>query len=101
MVLDPDGKGVLPFELGYYGTYQHTWSKRWLSNIVYGRVQLEELSFTPEDTYSWGSTWHLNTFYKPVDGAKLGIEGIWGTRTDKSKVDGDAFRLNMLFYYDF
>jgi len=99
--LTPDGKGVLPFELGYYATYQHSWSKKLLSNLIYGRVQLEELSFTPEDTYSWGSTWHLNTFYQPVDGAKAGIEGIWGTRANKSGVQGSAFRFNMIFYYDF
>ena len=99
--LAPDGKGVLPFELGYYATYQHSWSKKFLSNLIYGRVQLEELSFTPEDTYSWGSTWHLNTFYQPVDGAKAGIEGIWGQRADKSNANGNAFRFNMIFYYDF
>ena len=99
--LSPDGKGVLPFELGYYATYQHSWSKKFLTNLIYGRVQLEELSFTPEDTYSWGSTWHLNTFYQPVDGAKAGIEGIWGQRADKSNANGNAFRFNMIFYYDF
>jgi hypothetical protein len=101
LVIGPNGEIVLPFELGYYATYQHSWSKKFLSNLVYGAVQIEELSFASEDTYSWGSTWHLNTFYKPVDGAKVGIEGIWGQRTDKSNANGNAFRFNMIFYYDF
>ena len=101
LFLDPNGVGILPFELGYYGAYQHSWSKKFLSNVAYGRVQLEELSFTPDNTFSWGSTWHLNTFYNPVDGAKVGIEAIWGQRTDKNNVDGNAFRFNILFFYDF
>ena len=101
LFIDPNGKGVLPFELGYYGAYQHSWSKKFLSNVAYGRVQLEELSFTPDNTYSWGSTFHVNTFYNPVEGAKVGIETIWGQRSDKNNENGNAFRFNMLFYYDF
>ena len=101
LFLDPDGKGVLPFEFGYYATYQHSWSKKFESNFIYGRSQLEELSFVQDNTYSWGSTWHINNFYKPVEGAKVGFEAIWGQRANKSRSSGDAIRFNLLFYYDF
>ncbi|MGI9569302.1 MAG: hypothetical protein ACR2PH_06095, partial [Desulfobulbia bacterium] len=101
LLISPEGIGILPLELGYYATYQHEWNEKFLSNFVYGRVQIEEFSFTPDNTYSWGSAFHINTFYKPVDGAKAGFEGIWGTRTDKNTDMGNAFRFNMIFYYDF
>lgn len=101
LILTPDGKGELPLELGYYATYQHTWSKKLFSNFVYGAVQLEEFSFTPDDTFIWGASWHLNTFYSPVEGAKVGIEGIYGQRKDHDNTNGNAFRFNMIFYYDF
>ncbi len=46
-------------------------------------------------------TVRMNTFWDITDGAKAGGEFIWGNRSDKDRISGDALRFNLLFYYDF
>jgi len=100
-LIGPDGRGVSPFALGGYVTYEQPWNSNVYSSLSYGMVQVEKLSFTPDDEYHRGVTLRLDTFWDPVEGTKLGGEVIWGEREDKDGSRGNALRFNMLTYYDF
>lgn len=100
-ILFNDGEAKFPLEVGFYGTYEHYWTQKIYSNITYGAIRLENISFAPEDTYRYGHTVSLNTFYNVVSGARLGVEGIWGERVNLSDLTGESFRINILAYYDF
>jgi hypothetical protein len=101
LLIDPDGHAVSPFTFGCYITYEHPSSEEIRSSLSCGLVQVEKLSFTPDDEFYRGFTIRLNTLWDFVEGAKLGGEVIWGDREDRDGTRGDAFRLNLLSYYDF
>ena len=91
----------LPTAYGFYVTYEHHWIESVYSNFVYGLIEVEDFAFTPNESFKHGSTIRSNTFWDITEGAKVGAEVIWGLRRNKSLTYGDAFRLNILFYYDF
>jgi hypothetical protein len=97
----PNGGNTSPFTYGFYATYEHRWLPMLYSNVTYGMNSLEQESFTPDNIYSKGYTYRVNTFWDITDGAKAGGEVIWGTRENKEGTIGNAIRFNLLFYYDF
>jgi hypothetical protein len=99
--ISPTGEVLSPLVFGYYVTYEHYWKENLYSNFTYGMVRIEKYSFTDENAFLKGNTLRVNTFWDIVEGARVGIEGIWGKRLNVDKADGDALRLNLLFYYDF
>lgn len=99
--VSPSGEAVTPLSVGSFITYDHTWRHNLYSNLTYGMVTLEKVSFEPGNQYHLGYAIELNTFWEIVEGANLGGELIWGKRVDKSTAHGDAVRFNLLFYYDF
>lgn len=101
VVVDTVGAALAPFSYGGFATYQHSWRDNLISSASYSMVRIENLTFTPKDSYHWGYTLILNTFWNIVEGAKLGAECIWGKRIDKGGTNGEALRVNLLFYYDF
>jgi len=101
IMISPERSIYAPLAYGYYATYEHRWKQNLYSNFTYGLVHLEKYAFTEENAFLKGVTLRANTFWDIAEGARVGAEGIWGKRIDKSKVDGNALRLNLLFYYDF
>jgi hypothetical protein len=99
--ISPTGEVLFPLAYGYYITYEHYWKENLYSNFTYGMVRIEKYSFTDGNAFLKGNTLRVNTFWDIVEGARVGIEGIWGKRLNADKADGDALRLNLLFYYDF
>jgi len=94
-------KTHLPFTFGSYATYEHHWSPSLYSNFTYSILRLQKETFTPENTYYIGDNFRLNTFWSIVEGARVGAELIYASRTNKDNTRGTAARLNLLFYYDF
>lgn len=101
VVITPEGKYVSPLTYGGYITYEHQWKDNFLSSLSYGMVGIEKKSLYSDDMFHLGSSVRLNAFWDVVEGAKLGGELVWGERADKGEDTGDAFRVNLLVYYDF
>ena len=99
--ISSEGSIYLPLSYGLYGTYEHRWKEFLYSNFTYGWVQIEKYNFTQDNTYHKGHTVRANTFWDITDGAKIGVEAIWGNRVDKNNQKGNAVRINLLAYYDF
>jgi len=102
LLIDPESqKSVLPFTFGSYLTYEHHWKPRLFSNITYGMLLFENVSFSPDDAYHRGNNFRVNTFWNIVEGARIGAEYIHAFRTNKGGEKGTSNRVNLLFYYDF
>ncbi len=101
LTISPEGEIRAPLVYGYYATYEHYWKKNIYSNFTYGLVHIEKYAFTEENAFLEGYTFRVNTFWDVAEGARIGAEAIWGKRVDKSNIEGDAIRGNLLFYYDF
>jgi len=48
-----------------------------------------------------GYAFRVNTFWDVAEGPRIRAEAIRGKRIDKSDANGNAIRVNLLFYYDF
>lgn len=102
LVVDPEtNKAHLPFVFGTYLTYEHHWSDKVFSNFTYSLLLLQKEDYTTDDTYHMGENFRINSFWTIVEGARVGLEYIYGTRKDRGGDKGSANRVNMLFYYDF
>jgi len=102
LLIDPDtGQGLLPYVMGSFLTYEHAWREDIFSNFTYGAIVLENYSFTPAEAFRWGDSFRINTFWTVVEGARVGLEYIYGARNNNNKEEGRAGRLNFLVYYDF
>ncbi len=101
LVFDPDNSARSPFSFGWYDTYEHSWRSDLSSNLTFGWLQLENFPFKEEGEYSRGYTLRANTFWHVVKGATVGAEAVWGKRINENSLDGNAVRINLLFYYDF
>jgi hypothetical protein len=102
LIINPaTGREVLPFAIGSFLTYEHRWGEKVFSNFTYGMTLLETFNFSPENSYDWGNTFRVNTFYSVIEGAQFGIEGILGERFNQGPTTGQAARFNFLVYYDF
>ncbi|NMM48289.1 DcaP family trimeric outer membrane transporter [Marinigracilibium pacificum] len=101
VLVDINNNLALPLNYGINGSYEHAWNKNWTTSFTYGILQVERYTITPPSWYFKGQTFRSNTFWSISEGAKLGIEVIYGTREDKNNETGDAFRGNILMFYDF
>ncbi|MEJ2596452.1 MAG: hypothetical protein P8100_15300 [bacterium] len=68
---------------------------------TYGIQVIEKYSLFARDSFHRGQSFHLSTFWTIMEGARMGIEFIYGQRYNPDKTHGSASRINMLFYYDF
>ena len=88
--------------------YQHYWSPTWRSNIVFGRVALDNPHPAIARTaVSRIDALFLNLFWQPVPRALVGIEYVRGeVRNDAAKTatlsnEGSANRVGATFIYQF
>ncbi len=102
LLIDPEERdAVLPFTWGGYLGYQHRWTDDLFAQLIYGHVQTERFDFQPENSFFHGQSLRFNTFWNVIEGARIGGEVIFARRSDKDRAHGNAFRVALLFYYDF
>lgn len=93
---------ILPLSVGGFLTYEHTWTPALYSNLTFGIVQTEKKEdLLDQNTYLKGYSVDFNTFWNVVEGARIGMEVIWGNRVNYDLSRGKSVRLNVLVYYDF
>ncbi len=93
---------------GYVGL-QHDWTADLSSNIVYGLTQMNPPEIAPnrltdigyENLYDHASYFAINTIWKFIPYGQIGVEYLFGRKTDLSKSSGTAHRINVSVRYDF
>jgi hypothetical protein len=66
-----------------------------------GYAQLSNKDFQPDDSYRNSLSLSLDSFWNLAEGARIGVEVMYGQRWDKGGDTGQATRISSLFYYDF
>jgi hypothetical protein len=81
--------------------YEHTWKSNLSSTASFGMADIVNTEFQPPTSYNYSYSASLNTFWTIVQGARIGLEYMYGERFNTDNSKGNASRIWALFYYDF
>jgi hypothetical protein len=76
--------------LSLYGAYQHFWTGNLRSTVCVGHVNVYNRDPQPGDALHATVRLNANLIYSPVSRLDLGIEVLWGRRTNRDGQDGRA-----------
>ena len=110
-VFDDEGKlHALPI-LAAYISYQHIWLKRFKfmqdwpgilrCNFTLGMVEIDNYDFQEGGDYHRTVRASANLIYNPTANVQLGVEYLWGKRTNKDNSKGSASQLQFSARYSF
>ena len=86
---------------GWYVGYEHWWTQKWISVITYGETNCNLTNTLPDNTYDSATYASANLIWLPVERMGVGLEYLYGTRTNKDGQSGTAHRIQMGFQYKF
>jgi len=81
--------------------YEHSWKSNLTSTASFGMASIVNTEFQPAASYNYSYSASLNTFWTIVQGARIGLEYMYGKRFNTDNSKGSASRIWALFYYDF
>ena len=110
-VFDPEGQlRALPVFAGY-ASYRHEWPmtrgfvKSWpgilRSSFSLSWVDINNYEFQESSDYKSTREASVNLIYSPTANISMGVEFLWGKRTNKDESKGTAKQLQMNIRYDF
>jgi len=82
--------------------YDHTWDEKWTSSIGFSTLVIDNSDAQAPDAFHSGSYAAANIIYYPVPNMLVGLEWVWGQRTNNS--DGWKYtdnRIAISFKYTF
>lgn len=99
----PGGMFRLIEGVGWFGAYEHWWTEKWTTTLVYGEARsfIPASLDLPGDTYKATQYGAVNLVWLPLPNMMVGCEFLYGSRTD---IDGDAgwaHRIQMAWQYNF
>jgi len=94
--------------LGWYVAYEHHW-KEWQaaqnqnlrSTVLWSLVTVDNFDFQPPDAYYRTNRFAANLVYSPTGRADMGVEYIYGTRTNKDRQSADANQFQVVAVFRF
>ena len=110
-VFDDDGElHALPVFAGFV-SYQHAWPKtfwflkKWpgimRSNFTLSWVNIDNFDFQDDQNYESTLRTSANLIYLPTRNVRLGMELLWGKRTNKDRSSGTATQFQISARYSF
>ena len=84
-----------------YASYTRKWPYNIDSSLSAGIASISNRDYQPDDVFNWSYSILANTFWQPVEGARMGGEFAYGQRFNKYDSRGGAWRVSILLYYDF
>lgn len=91
---------VVPL-LGLMAYYDHYWNNEFSSSIGYSRVQVDNTNFQEPTAFQTAQYASVNLLYTPSDKILIGGEFLWGSREDKDGAEGEDYRMQFTFKYNF
>ncbi len=82
-------------------SYGFNWNKDISTNFSVGSANQVNKSFQPDDAFKNSVSFSVDSFWRVIEGARIGLEYVYGQRWDKDGTTGIASRFWALFYYDF
>jgi hypothetical protein len=89
------------YAVGWSTSYEHWFTERWLSNITYSQVFTGSAPDQPATTYIGAKYFAASLWFIPFRNMSLGVEYLWGERTNLDGERGKANRFNGLAQYNF
>jgi hypothetical protein len=86
---------------GWFVAYEHWWCRNWISVFSYGEADTDLTDTLPDDTYESANYATANLIWLPVERMGVGIEYLYGSRTNKDGQSGTAHRIQVGFQYKF
>jgi hypothetical protein len=101
-IYDPDTGELetIPKRSGYV-SYQHWWSKKVRTNLVYSAVHIDNLDVQTPDELRGTQYALVDLIWSPYKFVDLGIEALFGERQNKDRQSGSANRIQMSAKYSF
>jgi hypothetical protein len=99
----PGGMFRLIQGVGWFGAYEHWWTEKWTSTILYGeaRVFVPGSLGLPGDTYKASQYAAVNLIWVPLPRLMIGAEYLYGSRFNLDGQAGYAHRMQLAFQYNF
>ena len=79
--------------------WTHEWSPQWASNFVYTSADISNSAGQVASALSRADSLSANVIWSPNDRIDVGLEYLFGKRTDNDGSTGEANRLQLGFWY--
>ncbi len=89
------------FSYSGFLSYGFDWREDISTNFSVGSANQVNKNFQLNNVYRNSISLSVDTFWKVIEGARIGLEYAFGQRWDKDGRTGQASRIWALFYYDF
>jgi hypothetical protein len=86
---------------GILAYYDHYWNEKFSSSIGYSQTEVENTNFQEPTTFHKGQYASANVLMYPAKNVMVGVELLWGKRTDNAGQTGDDVRFQFSAKYDF
>ncbi|WP_339688202.1 DcaP family trimeric outer membrane transporter [Gimesia maris] len=94
-----DQGGLLPM-FGWMIGATHNWNESLSSNFTYAQNDLGTTAFQNPNDVDQTTYLSANLIWSPLERVKVGVEYLYGTRTNVNGAMGDAHRLQASFIFD-
>jgi hypothetical protein len=93
---------------GWYLDYEHMW-KQWSkaeaiklrSSLIWSFVTVDNLGIQPPDAYRQTNRFSVNVVFSPIERIDMGLEYIYGTRSNNDGQKGNATQLQAVAIFRF
>jgi hypothetical protein len=86
---------------GALAYYDHYWNSSWSSSIGYSFTQVSNTSLQTTTAFHKGQYASTNLLWYPADKVMIGVELMWGKKTNNDGTTGDDVRFQFSAKYNF
>jgi hypothetical protein len=86
---------------GALAYYDHYWNSQFSSSIGYSFTQVANTNFQDDTAFHKGQYASTNLLWYPADKVMIGVEVMWGKRTNNNGDTGDDVRFQFSAKYNF
>ncbi len=104
LIPDPDNQGRLyaPETLGYVAGLRYAFSPKFFMSSSYSQCRVYgKTGALPENAYRYAQYIVGNAFYNITPACSVGLEYLYGRRSNINREDGHANRINAMIQYSF
>lgn len=87
--------------LGMLLYLDHYWNDQWSSSVGYSFTEVDNTLFQTGDAFEKGEYFSANLLFTPAKPILVGIEYLWGQRTDNDGDTGEDNRIQISVKYNF
>ncbi|WP_041524061.1 DcaP family trimeric outer membrane transporter [Gilvimarinus agarilyticus] len=87
--------------LGMIAYYDHQWSERYSTSFGYSFTEVDNQAYQLPDAFKKGEYLSANLLYTPRKNLLMGVEYLWGQRTDFGGASGTDNRVQLSLKYTF